>query len=153
RVVGGDPNGAVANKFGPPKGREARKKARERLGLDLARVRELVAAIDTHRKDLFRGNSEEAFKAKNRIASLTRRLTGVMARGNYDFDVAVAEELATELEKRLSKYFRNGEFARAARAANDEDSARLFDKERTLLEEDAWERPGDLRKRLKRLRP
>src|SRR5579871_5316736 len=66
---------------GPPRGREARKRARERLQADLAVVTDLVARLDALRVKLLEGDKDEVPRAKASVARLTRKLTGVIARG------------------------------------------------------------------------
>ncbi|MBI3723032.1 sigma-70 family RNA polymerase sigma factor [bacterium] len=138
---------------GPPRGREARKRARERLQADLERVSDIVARLDALRPKLLEGDQDEVPRAKALVARLTRRLTGVIARGGYDYDVAVSIDLARHLSRRLSHMFRASTAARAANRRGDYDEEALLEGEAKEIRDDAWERPGDLRKRWKRIEP
>jgi RNA polymerase primary sigma factor len=140
---------------GPPKGRDARKKARERLEADHRLVADLVARTETQRPILIREEEDPAnvLRAKSEISRATRQLTGVMARGGYDFDVAVAIDLAKDLASKLSNLFRFRALARSAQRRGDVEVAARLEQEARSYHENAWERPGDLRKRVKRLTP
>jgi RNA polymerase primary sigma factor len=140
---------------GPPKGREARKQARERLEKDHARTRELVLRLDEIRKVLLdeARDKAEILKSKDEVSTLTRRLTCVIARGGYDFDVAVAVDLGKDVAQKLENLFRFRAEARAAERRGEKEVAATLEKEVQRIAADAWERPGDLRKRVKRVEP
>ncbi|MEZ0229217.1 MAG: RNA polymerase sigma factor RpoD/SigA, partial [Planctomycetota bacterium] len=140
---------------GPPKGREARKQARERLEKDHAAVKSLVARLDELKVIVLDDARDKAdvLRAKEEIARCWRRLTWTMARGGYDYDVAMAIDLAQETAKRLENLFRFRAEARAAERRGETEVGATLEKEVQKLALDSWERPGDLRKRMKRVEP
>ena len=140
---------------GPPKGREARKAARERLEKDHAQTAAFVKRLDEIRSILLDDASDKGdlLAAKEEVATLTRRLTCTIARGGYDFDVALAVDLAKDTARQLENVFRFRAEARAAERRGELEVAATIEKEVQKLAQDSWERPGDLRKRIKRVEP
>jgi RNA polymerase primary sigma factor len=140
---------------GPPKGREARKRARERLEKDHAAVKALVQRLDEIRHIVLDEGRDkgEVLKAHDEINSLSRRITAVIAKGGYDYDVALSVDLAQDTARKLENLFRFRAEARAAERRGETEVAATLEKEARRLAQDSWQRPGDLRKRMKRVEP
>jgi RNA polymerase primary sigma factor len=137
----------------PLTSKKARVAARERLDRDLERLRGLVAELDGLRGQVLQvrdapATGERILGAKARVRALTEAVLEVV-RG-YDYDVAIALEVARQLEERLRRLFQLRFLARERRARGDEADARQLEAELAALELDAWERPGDLQRRVRK---
>ncbi|MCW8141568.1 MAG: sigma-70 family RNA polymerase sigma factor, partial [Planctomycetota bacterium] len=133
--------------------KKARLAARERLDQDLARARGLVDELDALRPQLLQERAaprrgEAILGAKGEVRRRTEALLEVVRA--YDYDVAVALEVARRLEERLRRLFQLRYLARERRRAGDEAGALALERELAELEGDAWERPGDLQRRVRK---
>ncbi len=137
----------------PLTSKKARVAAREQLDRDLLRVRALMAELDALRPQVLQGRdeprrSEAILGAKGLVRRKTDELLELVK--GYDYDVAVALEVARRLEERLRRLFQLRFLGRERRAQGDELGARGFEAELRELELDAWERPGDLQRRVRK---
>ncbi|MCO5170787.1 MAG: sigma-70 family RNA polymerase sigma factor [Planctomycetes bacterium] len=133
--------------------KKARVAARERLDQDLARARALVDELDALRPQLLQERDaprrgEAILGAKGQVRRRTDALLEVVRA--YDYDVAVALEVARRLEERLRRLFQLRFLARERRRQGDEPGALALERELAELELDAWERPGDLQRRVRK---
>ncbi|RMG18402.1 MAG: RNA polymerase sigma factor RpoD/SigA [Planctomycetota bacterium] len=134
-------------------GKRARAEARERLTQDLERARSLFARAEALRPRLFGARddslrAEEILHAKQQMKDIADAFAAVFA--DYDYDVALALEVARDLDRRLGRLFRLRILAREARRRGDDTLATKHETELQELEEDAWERPGDLQRRIRK---
>jgi RNA polymerase primary sigma factor len=137
----------------PLTSKKARITARERLDVDLARVRALFEELDGLRPQVQQvrdapGRGEEILGAKSTVREKTEQLLEVVK--GYDYDVAVALEVARRLEERLHRLFQLRFLARERRRQDDEAGARQHEAEVAALEADSWERAGDLQRRVRK---
>jgi len=138
---------------GPALAKKARAEARARMDAQLERVRAVCAELDglrplVHRARGAPARSEEILIAKGRVRELTAEVQAVAA--EYDFDVAVAVDVARRLDATLRRLFRLRVLARERRRLGDEEGARGLEAELVALEREGWERPGDLQRRVRK---
>jgi len=134
-------------------GKAARTAAREQLTEDLERTRAVIEEVDElqlrirgAREDASR--AEEILTAKIEIRSRALELAEVMS--IYDYDVAVAIEVALQLEQDLQRLFKARILAREAERSGDAARAAEFQREAEATELGHWERAGDLQRRVRK---
>ena len=136
----------------PITGKKARVAAREQLDRDLERIRGLAAELDQLRPVLLQARdaerSEAILAAKAAVREKTRLILEVVS--TYDYDVAMALDVARRLRQTLRRLFQLRFLIRDARLAGDEAALRACTAELAELEQDSWERAGDLQRRLKK---
>jgi RNA polymerase primary sigma factor len=134
--------------------KKARVAARERLDVDLLKVRGLYAELDDLRPKVLQvrdapARSESILGAKAVVRRKAEEILEVVK--GYDYDVAVALEVARQLEEQLHRLFQLRFLARERARAGEAAAARAHEDELAALELDAWERPGDLQRRVRKL--
>ena len=132
----------------PPTTKKARAEVKERLAADLVRVRELVQELDELRPRVHGGREAGVLRAKAEVRRRGDGLLEVVRR--YEFDVAVAVEACRALEEELRRLFRLRVLARECERAGDASGAAALQAELQALEHAAWERPGDLQRRVRK---
>ena len=136
----------------PPRGRKERQLVKARLAEDLARLREHVAALDALRPRLHAGREQAdpatILAAKQEVRRRVEAMLAVL--GGYEFDVAVSVETCRLLEAELRRVFQLRVLAREQGRAGDAPGEAELLEELRALETSAWERPGDLQRRLKK---
>ncbi|MBL4848493.1 MAG: sigma-70 family RNA polymerase sigma factor [Planctomycetes bacterium] len=134
-------------------GKAARTAARDQLTQDLERTQELIGEIDQLQGTL-RGardnpqRSEEILAAKLEVRDRTSELAEIMS--IYDYDVAVAIEVALQLETDLRRLFKARILAREAERSGHPKRAAELAQEAEATEGAHWERPGDLQRRVRK---
>ena len=134
-------------------GKAARTAAREQLTEDLERTEALIEEVDELQLRI-RGarddgeRAEEILTAKLEIRARALELAEIMS--IYDYDVAVAIEVALQLEQDLRRLFKARILGRdAERSGNAKRAAELL-REAETTELGHWERAGDLQRRVRK---
>jgi RNA polymerase primary sigma factor len=135
------------------KTKKVREAKRKQLIEDLAHMRALLETLDAmrptvlHRRDV-PARSETILRAKGQVKALTAEFVTIMS--NYEYDVAISLDVAQALDRRVRQLFRLKILARERRRAGAEDKALALEQQMSELEFDAWERPGDLQRRVRK---
>jgi RNA polymerase primary sigma factor len=134
-------------------GRTARAAAKVQLTKDLERAREHFAAGDAERARLLqrraRGRSaEEILAAKGKMKDIGAALSQILR--DYDYDVAISVDVARLLDEDLRRMFRVRVLARQRAGEGDEAGEAALFAELAELEQNQWERPGDLQRRVRK---
>ncbi len=134
-------------------GKKVREAVKVQLAQDLATARRLFEEVDALRPILLTprddgGAAEEILRTKAEVRRRTDALTKIVA--EYDYDVAVAFDVARQLDRMVRRMFSLRILAREAARAGDEARRASLEAELEALQQECWERPGDLQRRVRK---